>query len=232
MSLFGHWLKHWRNWVKIWYDEFALKVGDSLSRPIDKGLAESRYGIVMVSPSFIKKKWPERELRGLTAREMQEDEKVILPIWLGVTTQQVLAFCPPLADTIGINTDGAKAADVAITLLKKIRPDIYSQSSRTELEKMIQGEALTELQEELEFVKDQLSEYRCSYCDAPISERAYLPSEPDLHDGGLLEAFECGHSGMCRRYAGSRSHVDWHSRYALPGRCNARYQTVFVKMGS
>ena len=31
--------------VKVWYDEFSLKVGDSLSRSLDKGLANSNYGL-------------------------------------------------------------------------------------------------------------------------------------------------------------------------------------------
>src|SRR5437762_11450419 len=80
--------------VKIWYDEFTLEVGDSLSRSIDNGLAESRYAVVVISPSFIQKKWPERELRGLVAREVEEEQKVILPIWFGVTKQEVLNFSP------------------------------------------------------------------------------------------------------------------------------------------
>ena len=66
--------------VRIWYDEFARNIGDSLSRAVDKGLAESSYGIAIISPSFIEKKWPERELRGLVAREVQEEQKVILPV--------------------------------------------------------------------------------------------------------------------------------------------------------
>ena len=31
--------------LKIWYDEFSLRLGDSLSRSIDKGLADSTFGI-------------------------------------------------------------------------------------------------------------------------------------------------------------------------------------------
>jgi hypothetical protein len=45
--------------VEIWYDEFSLKLGDSLSRSIDKGLAQSRYDIVVLSEAFMTKSWPE-----------------------------------------------------------------------------------------------------------------------------------------------------------------------------
>lgn len=37
---------------KVWYDEFTLKVGDSLRRSIDSGLVNSRYGIVVFSKAF------------------------------------------------------------------------------------------------------------------------------------------------------------------------------------
>lgn len=52
----------------VWYDEFSLSPGMSLSRSIDDGLARCRFGIVVISQSFIRKPWPEREIRGLVAR--------------------------------------------------------------------------------------------------------------------------------------------------------------------
>ena len=39
----------------IWFDEFELKVGDSLRRSIDKGLVNSRYGIVVLSKAFLRR---------------------------------------------------------------------------------------------------------------------------------------------------------------------------------
>lgn len=44
-----------KNGLSIWYDEFKLKVGDSLRRSIDAGLARSKFGIVILSPSFFAK---------------------------------------------------------------------------------------------------------------------------------------------------------------------------------
>jgi len=51
--------------ISIWFDEFSLKVGDSLRKSIDKGLKESKYGIVVFSPYFFEKNWPVWELDGL-----------------------------------------------------------------------------------------------------------------------------------------------------------------------
>lgn len=88
---------------RIWYDEFSLIIGDSLRKSIDKGLANSRFGIVVLSPDFFAKQWTEYELNGLVAKEMQGG-KVILPIWHKVSKDQVLKFSPPLADKLALNT--------------------------------------------------------------------------------------------------------------------------------
>ena len=52
--------------LQIWYDEFSLKLGDSLRRSIDRGLAECSAGVVVLSPSFFAKEWPQRELDAST----------------------------------------------------------------------------------------------------------------------------------------------------------------------
>ena len=51
--------------LRVWYDDFTLTVGDSLRRSIDRGLARSRYGVVVISPNFLRKEWPQKELDGL-----------------------------------------------------------------------------------------------------------------------------------------------------------------------
>jgi len=88
---------------KVWYDEFALKVGDSLRRSIDHGLASSRFGIVVLSPSFFAKNWPQYELDGLVAKE-QQGTKVILPLWHRVSKNDVLQYSPTLADRLALST--------------------------------------------------------------------------------------------------------------------------------
>ena len=55
--------------LKIWLDQQVLRLGDSLREKIDEGLADSRFGIVVLSPSFLAKRWPKRELNGMMAVE-------------------------------------------------------------------------------------------------------------------------------------------------------------------
>jgi hypothetical protein len=80
-----------RKGLRVSYDEFALTLGDSLRRSIERGLAQSRYGVVILSPDFFGKEWPQKELDGLTAREVGSG-KVILPIWHNVTWEDVRRF--------------------------------------------------------------------------------------------------------------------------------------------
>lgn len=89
--------------LKVWYDNFTLVLGDSLRRSIDLGLAQSRYGVVILSPSFFQKHWPQRELDGLTARE-RNGVKIILPVWHDVDRDYVLKYSPTLADRLAVST--------------------------------------------------------------------------------------------------------------------------------
>ena len=89
---------------KVWYDEFSLTLGDSLREKIDYGLANSCYGIVILSKHFFEKDWPKRELDGLMAKE-RNGKKVILPIWHGVTRADVENFSLILAGKVGAKTN-------------------------------------------------------------------------------------------------------------------------------
>lgn len=108
--------------VEVWYDEFTLSIGDSLREAIDRGLSSSRFGIVVLSPSFFQKRWPNRELNGLVARETAEDRQLILPVWHKVNRDDVLELSPPLADLLA--TSSVSGMDKVVNdLLKKLRPE-------------------------------------------------------------------------------------------------------------
>jgi len=106
-------------YLRVWYDEFSLSLGDSLRRKIDYGISHSRYGIVVLSEDFFRKDWPQKELDGLVAKERNFD-KVILPIWHGVTREQVASFSPILADRVAVSSDEGMD-NVVKEILKAIR---------------------------------------------------------------------------------------------------------------
>ncbi len=83
--------------IEVWYDEFSLKLGDSIRQMIDRGLNQSRYGIIILSKAFFAKRWPQYELDGLINREIDGRNKVILPLWHGVDHDEVARYSPTLA---------------------------------------------------------------------------------------------------------------------------------------
>ena len=105
--------------LKVWYDGFTLAIGDKLRRSIDQGLANSKYGLVILSPHFFQKKWPQKELDGLAALETGKDKK-ILPVWHNVGHDEVARFSPTLADILGIpTTEGlANIVEQVMTVVK------------------------------------------------------------------------------------------------------------------
>ncbi len=75
----------------VWYDDWALLAGDSLRESIEKGLRQSRFGIVVLSPSFIKKKWPRREFDAILTLEQPGTQR-LLPIWHQISHSEAEDF--------------------------------------------------------------------------------------------------------------------------------------------
>jgi hypothetical protein len=89
--------------LRVWYDEFSLTLGDSLRESIDRGLARSRFGVVILSGHFFQKHWPQRELNGLATREVNGN-KVVLPVWHDIGFAEVRNYSPMLADRLAVQT--------------------------------------------------------------------------------------------------------------------------------
>jgi hypothetical protein len=123
---------------RIWYDEFELKVGDSLTGKIDYGLSNSKAGLIVLSPSFMKKKWPQRELAGLVTRQLHQGA-ILIPVWHAVTISEVIAFSPPLADIKALNSSGA-TDDIVSELRKAVSPSDrdFSDTTIEEAEELLE----------------------------------------------------------------------------------------------
>ena len=106
--------------LKVWYDEFELKIGDSLRRKIDAGLARSRFGIVVLSRSFFGKGWTNYELDGLVTRA-NTGEQVILPIWHDITKSELIEYSPSLADKVARSTGTHTIDEIAVEIIEVIK---------------------------------------------------------------------------------------------------------------
>ena len=106
--------------LAVWYDEFELRIGDSLRRRIDQGIARSAFGVVVLSTSFFAKNWTQYELDGLVTRAV-DGEQVLLPLWHKITKAEVRAQSPSLADKLGRSTSDFTLEEIAAEIAEVVR---------------------------------------------------------------------------------------------------------------
>ncbi len=95
--------------LRVWYDEFTLRPGMSLRQSIDKGIAESRYGLVIISKAFLLgKRWTNWELDGLVETHLSKPGSSVIPVWLDVQHEEVSAWSPSFAGLVAIKGRGTE----------------------------------------------------------------------------------------------------------------------------
>lgn len=93
-----------RKTCPVWYDEFSLQLGANLRESIEKGLKECKKCILVLSPNLLNNRgWGKKEFESIFTREILEDNALVLPIWAGVTKEQVYQFSPSLLNVKGID---------------------------------------------------------------------------------------------------------------------------------
>lgn len=101
--------------LRVWLDKTELRIGDSLRRKIDYGLAHSAFGVVVLSKAFFAKGWPQYELDGIIGRSVDGDQR-LLPIWHEISRDEIAKLSPSLVDKIARNT--------AVTTIVEISDEI------------------------------------------------------------------------------------------------------------
>jgi hypothetical protein len=111
--------------VEVWYDEFELRIGDSLRQRIDGGISRSRFGVVVLSPSFFAKGWSQYELDGLVTMAVS-GKQVILPLWHEISKDEVIRHSPSLADKVALRTADYTISEIADEIAAVVKPDSSS----------------------------------------------------------------------------------------------------------
>jgi hypothetical protein len=109
--------------LKVWFDKFELKVGDSLRQSIEGGLASSRFGVIVYSANFFKKKWTRAELNGLFAQEISGTKKRILPVLHNVSIAELRKRHPIQADKYSLSS-AMPISELCDALIGVISPDL------------------------------------------------------------------------------------------------------------
>ena len=107
--------------VSVWFSEKDVILGSPLLREIDKGLAKSRVGIVLVTPAFLERiegaGIAEKELSALLARDR------LVPILHKTTYEALRNVSPLLGSRSGLNTSEDTMQNVAVKLAELVTID-------------------------------------------------------------------------------------------------------------
>jgi hypothetical protein len=113
--------------IDVWLDQWELTVGDSLRRAIENALSNASFGVVIVSPAYMRKMWPNRELDGFFALETV-DRKLILPVLHNIRRDELTRKWPTFGDRVSCSTDRgldivADQIAMAVHRASRDRPD-------------------------------------------------------------------------------------------------------------
>lgn len=100
--------------VSVWFSEKDIILGQPFLREIDRGLARSRTGLVLVTPSLLKR----IDNRGVSDKELSEllARDLLIPVIHGTTYDEVRRVSPLLGSRNGLDT----AEDSMEVVAKKI----------------------------------------------------------------------------------------------------------------
>jgi hypothetical protein len=106
--------------VSVWFSEKDIGLGEPFMRAIDKGLAKSQMGIVLVTPAMLQTLpaagVADKELSVLLAQDQ------LVPIVHNTTYDALREVSPMLASRNGLNTADMPMADVAAKLAELVTP--------------------------------------------------------------------------------------------------------------
>lgn len=107
--------------VTVWFSEKDVALGAPLLREIDKGLAKSRVGIVLVTPNFLSRikgsGIADKELSALLATDL------LIPIVHNTTYEALREVSPLLASRSGLSTSDNTMSDIAAKLGELVTPE-------------------------------------------------------------------------------------------------------------
>jgi len=108
--------------VKVWLDAFNLRPGLILSQSIDAGIAGAEFGIVVISPYFITKKWPRIEFDTLSQRQAKSDR--LIALWHNLPPENRPEWTQALDPEKSLDTADLPITALTMQVLEWVRPDL------------------------------------------------------------------------------------------------------------
>lgn len=101
--------------IRVWYDTLEMQWGKSLREQIDNGIKHSKFAILVLSKNFFAKRWPQRELDGILAKQ-EITGATPLPIWHNISFEEVYEFSPTLSGIFSLSSETHSVQDICEAL--------------------------------------------------------------------------------------------------------------------
>lgn len=103
--------------LRVWFDEFEFRIGDRMITKLNKGINSSRFGILILSNSFVDvaKQWTKYELETLENLYVTEN-RIMFPIWHNISVREIRAFRASLATIFARSTATYTLEEIAVEI--------------------------------------------------------------------------------------------------------------------
>lgn len=106
--------------INVFYDTDVISWGDKWKDVIINGTETSEFAIIVVSNNFFGREWTERELTEFLSRQNDNGQKIVLPLLLNITLEDLKKYYPELGDIQCISANNCSKEDIAILLAKEL----------------------------------------------------------------------------------------------------------------
>jgi hypothetical protein len=105
--------------LDVWYDGAELRLGESLVRQIDRGIAKSKCGVILITDGFLKgRAWTEQEMSALV-----NTGRRVIPVLDGVSFGALGKYSPILAERVGLDTERFGMGEIAEQIAATVQGD-------------------------------------------------------------------------------------------------------------
>src|SRR5216683_7979044 len=112
--------------MNVWFDDFEIRYGDSISQSIERGLANSLVGIIIISQASLKKNWTKYEISALKTLYINYGTRLI-PVWKDIDSETIKLTDPGLLDIRAIDRKDRALEEIAYEIIALAQPDILSR---------------------------------------------------------------------------------------------------------
>lgn len=106
--------------INVFFDKESISWGDDWKKVILDGTARSEFAIIVISENFFDREWTEKELNEFLSRQNETGQKIVLPLLLGISGNQVMKKYPSLESIQYISSEDYSKEEIAILLAKEL----------------------------------------------------------------------------------------------------------------